>query len=109
MAGEALIDELMTRWEELRARGEETTAEELCRDHPELIGTVESAIARLRSASQEATSEWSTDSRLAPSSGLSSGTLGEIWLLAATRRRGKSTALGRPRDPTRSAGSGRSG
>ena len=45
MAGKALIDELVTRWEELRARGEETSAEELCRDHPELIGSVESVKA----------------------------------------------------------------
>ena len=68
MAGKALIDELVTRWEVLRARGEETSVAELCRDHPELIGTLESAIAERRSQSVEATSEWSSEARPASSS-----------------------------------------
>jgi len=63
MPGDALIEELVTRWEEMRSRGEETSVEELCRDHPELIGTLESAIARLRATTVEETSQWSSESR----------------------------------------------
>ena len=39
MSDKSLIDEFVTRWEEHRSRGEEVGAEELCRDHPELLET----------------------------------------------------------------------
>jgi len=98
MAGKALIEELVTRWEELRARGDETSVEELCRDHPELIGTVESAIARLRTASLEATSEWSTESKPAAPSGLPSGTPGE-YVPGDDDTEGQGDGLGPPQGP----------
>jgi hypothetical protein len=41
-----LIDQLVTRWEDLRSRGEEPSAEELCRDHPELLETLREALTR---------------------------------------------------------------
>jgi WD40 repeat protein len=46
MPGNSVIDELVSRWDESRARGEETTVEELCRDHPELVDTVSQIIAQ---------------------------------------------------------------
>ena len=45
MPGNAVIDELVSRWDEARARGEETSIEELCRDHPELVEPVSQIIA----------------------------------------------------------------
>jgi eukaryotic-like serine/threonine-protein kinase len=46
----ATIDELMSRWEEMRASGYEASVEALCRDQPELIATLSRAIARRRAA-----------------------------------------------------------
>ena len=47
MPDSLLIDALIRRWEECRARGEERSTEDLCRDHPELVETLPTAIARL--------------------------------------------------------------
>jgi hypothetical protein len=44
----AMIEELLAQWEEGRARGEDTSAEELCRDHSELLETVSRVIAERR-------------------------------------------------------------
>jgi serine/threonine protein kinase/tetratricopeptide (TPR) repeat protein len=41
----ALVDQLVSQWEDLRSRGEETSAEDLCRDHPELLETVQRELA----------------------------------------------------------------
>ncbi len=49
MQSNAVIDALVLRWDEARARGEETSVEELCRDHPELVDSVSQIIA-LRAA-----------------------------------------------------------
>jgi WD40 repeat protein len=98
MAGKALIDELVMRWEELRARGDETSVEELCRDHPELIGTVESAINRLRAASEEATSEWSTDANAPAPSGPPSATSG-AFVAGDDDTEGQGDGLGPPQRP----------
>ena len=42
------IDELIDRWEELRAAGRDISAEELCREWPELLGEVRRQIESLR-------------------------------------------------------------
>ena len=47
MPDSLLIDALIQRWEECRARGEERSTEDLCRDHPELVETLRTAITRL--------------------------------------------------------------
>jgi WD40 repeat protein/serine/threonine protein kinase len=59
MPANAVIDELVSRWDEARARGQETSVEELCRDHPELLEPVGRIIALrkadyLRSATGDA-------------------------------------------------------
>ena len=41
------IDELLDRWEAARDRGERLAAEELCREHPDLLDEVKHAIAAL--------------------------------------------------------------
>lgn len=48
MAGEARISELLLRWEELAEKGQPPTAEELCRECPELLPAVQQQIAALR-------------------------------------------------------------
>jgi WD40 repeat protein len=58
MPDDVLVAKLLSLWEELRARGEETSIDELCRDHPELVGTLESAIARFKAGMAGQTSEW---------------------------------------------------
>src|SRR5581483_10416138 len=45
MPGKATVDELIVRWQALRARGEATTVEELCRDCLELLETVQRTLA----------------------------------------------------------------
>jgi WD40 repeat protein/tRNA A-37 threonylcarbamoyl transferase component Bud32 len=45
---EARLDELLLRWEELREQGRDVSAEELCRDHPELRETLRRRIDVLR-------------------------------------------------------------
>jgi WD40 repeat protein/serine/threonine protein kinase len=100
MTGKALVDELVSRWEELRARGEDTSAEELCRDHPELTATVESAIARLRfrAASLEVTSEWLTESKLGPSDAVPAGTTGAVSV-GGDETEAQVSGLGPPQGP----------
>jgi hypothetical protein len=49
MSGNASIDELGTRWEESHSRGEEISAADLCRDHPELLEALRQALAQRRS------------------------------------------------------------
>src|SRR5947209_17030055 len=46
MPGDARIDELVSRWEELRSRGEEASVEDLCRDDPDMLSTLRLLIAR---------------------------------------------------------------
>jgi WD40 repeat protein len=58
MPDDVLVAKLLSLWEELHARGEETSIDELCRDHPELIGTLESAIARFKAGTAGPTSAW---------------------------------------------------
>jgi WD40 repeat protein/serine/threonine protein kinase len=48
MLANAVIDELVEKWERARARGEEPSAQELCRAHPELIEPVTRRIAERR-------------------------------------------------------------
>ncbi len=48
MSGDALIDELVARWEEFQARGEEISTEDLCTDHPELLEALCQALTRRR-------------------------------------------------------------
>jgi serine/threonine protein kinase len=48
MSGNALIDELVARWEEFQARGEEISTEDLCPDHPELLEALGQALTRRR-------------------------------------------------------------
>jgi hypothetical protein len=38
------VRELLLRWEQLRARGEQVSAQELCRDHPEWVAEVSRCI-----------------------------------------------------------------
>src|SRR5438093_9497245 len=47
MVSTVQISELLLRWEDLRARGQSTTAEELCRDCPELVDEVRRQIQAL--------------------------------------------------------------
>ncbi|HYH65627.1 MAG TPA: serine/threonine-protein kinase, partial [Urbifossiella sp.] len=42
------LTDICGRWEEARRRGEDPSPEELCRDHPELVGQVRTAISDLR-------------------------------------------------------------
>src|SRR4029453_2797652 len=49
MAAADLIDEILVRWEELRQQGRVVAAEELCRDHPELLDEVRRLLAPLES------------------------------------------------------------
>ena len=49
MGRNELIEQLVTTWEELRCRGEDTSVEELCREHPELVDSVREALTRLGS------------------------------------------------------------
>lgn len=44
-----LLDDLLTKWEDRVARGENPTAEELCADYPELFGEVQRHIKALQS------------------------------------------------------------
>jgi WD40 repeat protein len=44
----ATIDSLLSLWEERRSGGDAVTAEDLCRDHPELLETLSRAIERRR-------------------------------------------------------------
>ncbi len=44
MRGDETIDELVTQWEKLRAQGEETKAEDLCRTYPELLRTIQQSL-----------------------------------------------------------------
>jgi len=55
VANNGLIDQLVTQWEDLRSRGEETSVEDLCRDHPELLDTLREA---LRSRETRFTEAW---------------------------------------------------
>jgi tetratricopeptide (TPR) repeat protein len=48
MSADPRLVELVLRWEELRDQGQEATAEELCRDCPELLVELRRAIAGLR-------------------------------------------------------------
>jgi serine/threonine protein kinase len=67
MPAKSLIEELVTRWEEDRLRGEGTSVEELCRDHPELVAPLQSVIARRQAEGAEETSAWSTGIMPGPS------------------------------------------
>ena len=49
MSGNELIDALVDRWREYRARGEEPLTADLCQDHPELHETLRAANSRLSS------------------------------------------------------------
>jgi hypothetical protein len=84
MSADALIDRLVSRWEELRSRGEETSVEELCRDHPELVKPLEEAIARRQADSVEATTKWSSNE------------FAEDSFRAWARRRGPMRSAGSP-------------
>jgi hypothetical protein len=66
----ATIDELLTRWEEGRSRGEETTVETLCRDHPELVGAMQALIADRQAGRADETAVWATRAMPASSSQL---------------------------------------
>jgi len=48
MSSEEHVEELLNRWEDLREQGEDISAEELCRDCPELASVVQERIAELR-------------------------------------------------------------
>src|SRR5262245_13480821 len=48
MPAETQVEELLVRWEELRAGGQAPAAEELCRDCPELLGEVARRVAALQ-------------------------------------------------------------
>ena len=48
MADQTRLDELLDQWEEAREEGQELTAEELCRDCPELVDEVKRQIEALR-------------------------------------------------------------
>ena len=48
MADQTRLDELLDQWEEAREEGQELTAEELCRDCPELLDEVKRQIEALR-------------------------------------------------------------
>lgn len=69
----SILDDLLDRWEELRERGESISAEELCRDHPELLPEIRRQIkaleavslqfgSGLESASENAESIWGPSS-----------------------------------------------
>jgi WD40 repeat protein/serine/threonine protein kinase len=100
MAAKALIDELLSRWNERRVRGESTSVEELCRDHPELITPLRSAIAQRKAESVELTSEWSSDdaARAAPAPAPSAGTL-EEFSLSIEDTEAQNAGLGPPQGP----------
>ncbi len=49
MPADARLSELLLRWEELRDRGQTVSAEELCREAPELVGPLQEQIRALES------------------------------------------------------------
>src|SRR5262245_35307955 len=71
------VSELVCRWQELREQGQQVSAEDLCRDHPQLLAEVAQhiraleAIARvpnrLPSGTQEETRSEPAPARLGPS------------------------------------------
>jgi serine/threonine protein kinase len=60
-ADDARVESLLLRWEELRDEGRTTSAEELCRDCPELAGELERRIAALRALGPVLTAGSSAD------------------------------------------------
>ncbi len=42
------LDELLERWDDLRQQGQEVSAEELCRDRPELLAELKHRIHALK-------------------------------------------------------------
>jgi hypothetical protein len=81
-----LIDQLVSQWEELRSRGEETSAEELCRDHPELVETLRATL----------TSPGGAKGRLPETIAFDSDATLEVTpdALATTQERGELTGFG---------------
>jgi WD40 repeat protein len=98
MPGKATIDELMSRWDALRARGHDTSVEELCHDCPELVGPLKSAIAQRQADSVEATTEWSSENKVPapvePASGSSAG-----FSLSEDATEYQNAGLGSPQEP----------
>ncbi len=83
-----LIEQLVTTWEERRRRGEDTSVEELCREHPELVDSVREALA----------SRGEQHGELAETSDLASARAADpditCDVLGPTRELGKLTRLG---------------
>ncbi len=70
----SIVDDLLDRWEELRERGEHVSAEELCRDYPDLLPEVRRQISALEAVSlqfgsdeSEVTSKTNSESTWNPS------------------------------------------
>jgi hypothetical protein len=51
MLDEEKLDELLVEWELSRQNGQEVSAEELCREAPELLGKAKQRIASLKATS----------------------------------------------------------
>lgn len=70
----SIVDDLLDRWEEMRERGEHVSAEELCREYPDLLPEVRRQISALEavslqfgSAESEVTSKTNSESTWNPS------------------------------------------
>ncbi len=74
MNAETRVDELLSLWQERRARGQDMTPAELCADCPELLPEVERRLAALRDAqgmidtdnAPASTAHWQADSAAPP-------------------------------------------
>jgi hypothetical protein len=79
MSPDTRVDDLLSRWQEHRARGEEVTAADLCRECPELLPEVERRLQGLRHMQDSATHaiRWgSWSSYLSPSGRQTGGARG---------------------------------
>jgi serine/threonine protein kinase len=48
MSEQVTVEQLLSRWDELREQGQEVAPEKLCADYPELLGQLKAQIRRLR-------------------------------------------------------------
>ncbi len=71
MSAETRLDEVLSRWQNHQARGEEVSAAELCRECPELLPEVRRRLRALQQLDQMAAS---TDSSLAAAPSIAMGT-----------------------------------
>ncbi len=66
MAHQENIETLLDRWKELREQGTEPSAEELCRDHPQLVGELEAKIEQFKATDTICETVKETDKKAKP-------------------------------------------